>query len=127
MKMIKLTTGEETNQQKAIKQPIALKLKPLDGRKPKPFTDCLLEPDKQQHLKHLHKLFDGRKVGKDAVLIILASIELGWITKPTFSQVQNEFGNVGNKSGYNKYMSLPNAFTQQDLEGMKAALQSLCK
>ncbi len=123
----KLTTGEETNQQKAIKQPIALKLKPLDGRKPKPFTDCLLEPDKQQHLKHLHKLFDGRKVGKDAVLIILASIELGWITKPTFSQVQNEFGNVGNKSGYNKYMSLPNAFTQQDLEGMKAALQSLCK
>lgn len=123
----KLTTGEETSQQEAVKEPVALKPKPLDGRKPKPFADCLLEPNKQQHLIYLHKLFDSRKVGKDAVLIIKASMELGWITKPTFSQVQNEFGNVGNKSGYNKYMSLPNAFTQQDLEGMKAALQSLCK
>lgn len=123
----KLTTGEKTSQQGAVREPVALKPKPLDGRKPKPFTDCLLEPDKQQHLIHLHELFDGRKIGKDAALIIKASMELGWITKPTFSQVQNEFGNVGNKSGYNKYMSLPNAFTQQDLEGMKAALQSLCK
>ena len=64
---------------------------------------------------------------KGGLIKVLSSIELGWITKPTFSQVQNEFGNVRNKSGYNKYMSLPNAFTQQDLEGMKAALQSLCK
>lgn len=123
-----VTIDAETSQQEAIKQPVASKPQPkTDGRKAKPFADCMLGPDKQQHLTHLHKLFDGRKVGKDAVLIIKASMELGWITKPTFSQVQTEFGNVGNKSGYNKYMSLPNAFTQQDLEGMKAALQSLCK
>lgn len=121
-----VTIDAETSQQEAIKQPVALKPKPLDGRKAKPFVDCLLEPDKEQHLNSLHQLIKDRR-GKDVALIVKASMQLGWITKPTFSQVQNEFGNVGNKSGYNKYMSLPNAFTQQDLNGMKTALQSLCK
>lgn len=123
----KLDTGTETSQQEAIKQPVATKPKPVDGRKPKSFADCLLEPDKQQHLNRLHQLLDDGKKGKGLALIITASINLGWITKPTFTQLQKEFGNIGNKSGYNKYMSLPNAFTRQELEGIQTALQSLRK
>lgn len=124
----KLATQQETNQQEAIKQPVASKPQPKAkrGRTVEPFAVCLLGTDKEQHLKQLHELINGRK-GKDVCLIVKASMQLGWITKPTFSQLQKEFGNIGNKSGYNKYMSLPNAFTKQELEGIQTALQSLRK
>lgn len=115
-------TDAETSQQEAIKQPIASKPQPkTDGRKAKPFADCLLDPDKEQHLKKLHSLINGRK-GKDVALVILASISLGWIRKPTFSQVRNEFGNIGNKSGYNTQMS--KGQDNIEIEGIKAALQA---
>lgn len=118
----KVITDAETSQQEAIKQPVASKPQPkTDGRRAKPFKDCLLDPDKEQHLKKIHSLIDGRK-GKDVALVIRASIQLGWIIKPTFLQVKNEFGNIGNKSGYNTQMSKRQDDTE--IDGIKVALQA---
>ncbi len=118
----KVITDAETSQQEAVKQSVASKpqLK-TDGRRAKPFKDCLLAPDKEQHLKKIHSLIDGRK-GKDVALVIKASIQLGWIRKPTFLQVKNEFGDIGNKSGYNTQMSKRQDDTE--IDGIKVALQA---
>lgn len=120
-----VTIDAETSQQEAIKQPVASKpqQKVKRGRKVMPFTDCLLDPDKTQHLKKLHSLIDGRK-GKNVALVIKASMQLGWLlSKPTFTQLQNEFGDIGNVSGYNHQMNLQPDKTE--LEGIKVALQAL--
>lgn len=118
-----VATVAGTSQQEAIKEPVASKpqSKAKRGRKVIPFADCLLDP-KEQHLKKLHSLIDGRK-GKNVALVIKASIQLGWLLcKPTFTQLQNEFGNIGNASGYNHQMNLlPD---KAELEGIKVALQA---
>lgn len=117
-------TDAETNQQEAIKQPVASKpqQKVKRGRKVIPFADCLLAPDKLQHLKKLHSLIDGRK-GKDVALVIKASMQLGWLlSKPTFTQLQNEFGDIGNVSGYNHQMNIQPDKTE--IECIKTALQA---
>ena len=66
-------------------------------------------------IKKLHTLIDGKK-GKDFCLYIVASIKLGKLTKPTYTQVKNEFGDIGNKSGFNRYLD-ERKFTQTELEG----------
>ncbi len=123
----KLTTGEKTSQQEAVKEPVALKPQQnaKRGRQVKPFKVCLIdnapEQEQQQRLNSLHRLMKGRK-GKEVALIIKASIQLGWITKPTFSQLQKEFGNIGSIGGYNHQMTLQP--TNEEIEGMKTALQA---
>jgi hypothetical protein len=49
-------------------------------------------------------------------LIILAAIKKGWLTKPTYTQVKNEFKDIGCKTGYNKYLN-ENLFTKEEIEG----------
>lgn len=122
----KVITDTETSQQEAIKQPVASKpqQKVKRGRKVIPFADCLLDP-KEQHLKKLHSLIDGRK-GKNVALVIKASMQLGWLLcKPTFTQLQNEFGDIGNVSGYNHQMKIDSDKTE--IEGIKIALQAISK
>lgn len=123
----KLTTEQETSQQEAVKEPVALKPQQnaKRGRQVKPFKVCLIdnapEQEQQQRLNSLHRLMKGRK-GKEVALIIKASMQLGWITKPTFSQLQKEFGNIGSIGGYNHQMTLQP--TNEEIEGMKTALQA---
>ena len=63
----------------------------------------------------LHTKLDGKK-GKDASLIVLAAIKKGWLMRPTYAQVKNEFKNIGTKSGYNRYLN-ENMFTKEEIEG----------
>ena len=58
----------------------------------------------------------GRK-GKDAALMILVCIKLGWMHKPTYTQVKDEFGDIGSKTGYNRYLD-SNKFTDDEIEGV---------
>lgn len=51
------------------------------------------------------------------------AIQIGWITKPTFKAVTDEFGDIGNRSNYNKYIN-GDRFTKDEIEGMKNALLS---
>lgn len=93
------------------------------GRPRKAFTECLngqTEKEKEERLRRLHKVIDGKK-GKDVSLYILIAIEKGWITKPTYTQVKNEFGDIGDKSGYNAYLN-KNKFSDEEINGAKESL-----
>ena len=93
------------------------------GRPQKTFKDCLngqTEKEKEERLRRLHNVIDGKK-GKYVSLYILTAIELGWIEKPTATQVENEFGDIGNKSGYNAYLH-KNKFSDEEING---AIESL--
>lgn len=126
-KAYSLPTEEKASQQEAVKEFVALKPQQnaKRGRQIKPFKVCLIdnapEQEQQQRLNSLHRLMKGRK-GKEVALIIKASMQLGWITKPTFSQLQKEFGNIGSIGGYNHQMTLQP--TNEEIEGMKTALQA---
>lgn len=49
-------------------------------------------------------------------MIVLAAIKKGWLTRPTYVQVKNEFKNIGSKTGYNKYLN-ESMFAKEEIEG----------
>lgn len=91
------------------------------GKQPRPLYCNLIGTDeeRQKTLDVLRKLITGKK-GRDVALIIYSCIEAGKMIKPTFTQLKNEFGDIGNRSGYNKYMNNADfAFTQNEIEAIK--------
>lgn len=97
------------------------------GKKVGNFIDNLIVDEKEKDvvIEKLRLLIAGRK-GKDVALIIHSCVKLGWLIKPSFSQVKNKFGcEIGNKSGYNKYANNPSLFTDQEIDGMIAKLKNL--
>lgn len=91
------------------------------GRQSKPFKKCL-QNDDGFRLQRLHAVMKGKK-GKEAALTIKVAIQIGWITKPTFKAVEDEFGDIGNRSNYNKYIN-EDRFTNDEIDGMKNTLLS---
>lgn len=90
------------------------------GRKSGPFANRIISNEKESILKELHAMIDGKK-GKDVALIIRAAMGVGWITKPTYTEVLEEFGNIGNKSGFNKYRNY--IFKEEELNPIISQLQ----
>jgi len=86
------------------------------GRPTKPFKDIMLNDEGGANLIKMHNVLNGKK-GKDFVLIIVACMKKGWITKPTYTQAKNEFGDIGSKQIFSKYLSNQYAFTQTEIEG----------
>lgn len=89
------------------------------GRQSKSFESCLIDDDISK-LEALRNVMNGKK-GKEAALVIKVAVKIGWITKPTYQAVVNEFGDIGHRSNYNKYIN-ENKFTNDEIEGMKAKL-----
>lgn len=87
------------------------------GRQTKLFDSYLFKVD----LDSLHKAMEG-KAGKEAALIIRTALREGLINKPTFAAVEKEFGDIGNRSGYNKYMSDQYNFTEDEVAGARKQL-----
>lgn len=114
--------GQTTDAQSLNPEPQQEKPKPTRGRgRPKEtFKDKMIDDADGSKLQKIHTKIDGKK-GKDAALIILACIKKGWLTKPTYTQVKNEFGDIGCKTGYNNYLN-ENKFTKEELEGAKNSL-----
>ena len=97
---------------------------PQQNKKP-PFAACILANNKDEYLKGLHGLIDG-KVGKFVAMVIQAAIETKGIVRPSSTQVKDEFGNIGNISGYNNYMKVD--FSKElDFENLKDVLLELKK
>ena len=88
------------------------------GRRSKPFKDYLQNDDGSK-LQTLHDVMSGKEVA----LVIKVAIQIGWITKPTYKAVADEFGNIGNRSNYNKYIN-GDKFTSDEIVGIKAKLQN---
>lgn len=98
-----------TKQAKATetqKQPSDFKQseKPEKKEQQKQFSDKIIAQNKDNILSILHELIDKRK-GREVALIITAAIKKGVILKPTYTEIKNEFGDIGNKSGFNSYMN----------------------
>lgn len=85
------------------------------GRPKKIFKDLMKDDPDGSKLQKIHTLMKGQK-GKAAALIILASIKKGWISKPTFPQVKNEFGDIGVQQGFTAYLN-ESKFSKEELEG----------
>ncbi len=84
------------------------------------FKNKIIAENKQEVLNKLHSLIDGKR-GKNVALVIIASIELGLIQKPTYREVQREFGEIGAESGYHSYLN-KDKFSSNEYEGMKKRL-----
>ena len=74
------------------------------GRPKETLKDKMIDDVDGVKLQNIHKAIKGKR-GKDAALIILASIKNGWMAKPTFTQVKNEFGDIGVQQGFTKYLN----------------------
>lgn len=114
---IKMTMGTDTVNSKSIEQE-----QPKKGRKRKTFRDYMIGNDNiDLKLNKLRDLISGRK-GKEVALVITVAISENWIFKPTFKAVSDEFGEIGNRSGYNSYMS-NRPFTDEEIEGVRAGMR----
>lgn len=84
------------------------------------FKDKIIVENKDEVLNKLHSMIDGKR-GKNVALVIFASVEIGLILKPTYTEVKNEFGNVGAESGYNNYFD-KSKFSDSEINGIKKRL-----
>ena len=85
------------------------------------IASCILHPDDLPRiLKVLHDLIDGRH-GKIVALVVRCAIENGLIVRPTYAQMKAEFGDIGAKSGFNKYMN-SESFTEDEKTPIRSFL-----
>lgn len=106
------TDAQSLNKEPQQRKPIATR----DKEKPKEtLKEKIIDDADGSKLQKIHTKMVGKK-GKDAALIILACIKKGWMLRPTYTQVNNEFGDIGSKSGYNKYLN-EQRFTKEELDG----------
>jgi len=85
------------------------------GRPKKTIKDLMIDDADGSRLQMIHNLMQGQK-GKGAALIILACMKKGWMQKPTFTQVESEFGNIGSQQGFTKYLC-ENLYSKEEIEG----------
>lgn len=69
------------------------------------FAACVVDPERRTVvLKRLHSLVDGKR-GKEVAMVMRAAMAAGLITRPSYGDVAAEFGEIGNRAGYNRYMN----------------------
>ena len=91
------------------------------GRQKKTFRELLINDADGSKLQKIHALMKG-KIGKAAALVMLACVKKGWIEKPTFTQVYDEFGEIGNRQGFTNYFN-EKKFTNIELDGVMNNLE----
>lgn len=85
------------------------------GRPKKPFKDMMIDDTNGGKLQKIHDIMKGKK-GKGAALIVLAAVKKGWLQKPTFAQIEEEFGNIGTRQSITTYLH-EEKFTKDEIEG----------
>lgn len=74
-------------------------------------------------MKLLHQLIDG-KIGKDVALVVASARLAGLTTKITYAQAKEEFGDIGNQSGYNAYVKdYKTKYSSEELDAMTARIK----
>ena len=69
----------------------------------------------------LHQLISGKK-GKAVALAIYCAAQLGLITQTDYNTISDEFGDIGSRQNYYKYLSNPQRFSPIDIESAKSFL-----
>ena len=85
------------------------------GRPKETLKDKMINDADGSKLQKVHTVMNGKK-GKDAALIVIACIKKGWMSKPTFTQITEEFGDIGTQQGFTKYL-YEKWFTKDEIEG----------
>ena len=84
----------------------------------KVFADLMVTAHREERLQTLHALIAGRK-GKHVAFVLQTAERLGWLTeRPAYESVVEEFGDVGAKSNYTKYIKL--AMTEEEKKDFDA-------
>ncbi len=91
------------------------------GRPKETLKDKMADDTDGGKLQRLHTLLQGKK-GKDAVLFLLVAVIDGWMQRPTYTQVINEFGDIGSKTGFNRYFC-KEKYTDEEITGARNSLQ----
>lgn len=111
------------------------KKKDTTPSEPIPASKAILSPEgeKEGAMKEekaskndlaLDKLMEGRKT-RQAALAVLCAAKLGLITKTDYNSVADRFGDIGSRSGYNRYLANPSLFTPLEIEATTNFIQSL--
>ncbi len=81
------------------------------------FKKLIIMKNKDATFELIRSLIQGRK-GKQAALVIHCLLIKGFIARPSFEIVAKAFGNIGAKSGFNKYFNNPKNFREEEITGM---------
>ncbi len=87
----------------------------------KSFEEYIIHPEKSKVIEVLARLFQGKR-NKEAVVIIIAAMNAGYIIKPTHASVQQQFGDIGTKSNFNRIIGVPENYADI-VEPIKAVLE----
>lgn len=91
------------------------------GRPATTFASLMVGDENGGRLARIHEVMKGKK-GKGVALVILACMRLGWlIGKPTFRQIEDEFGDVGTKQAFNNAMAKQH--DQIEIQAAEAAIK----
>ena len=72
----------------------------------KSFADIVVSSHRQERLDHIHSIMAGRR-GKEAAFVMQTAHQICWLLeRPSFESVEKEFGSVGAKSNFYKYLQL---------------------
>lgn len=93
------------------------------GRPVKHFVESMINDDDGKKLRYLHQLANGKK-GKDFAKIISAAILEGWITTLTFAQAKEEFGDIGSRQNYNKYIDGYTGYRKAEVTPLRTLLKN---
>lgn len=86
------------------------------------FIDRLFRIDKKGDMEIIHKILNGKRK-KDFAVCICALVENGILSaQVTYTEIQNEFGDIGSKATINKYRNKNNLYTE-DLESADKAIK----
>lgn len=113
-------TFEQTDTKKEVCEHTEQKPTRRRGRPTETLKDKMNDDEDGSKLQKIHVLMKGKK-GKDAVLVLLACVLKGWMDRPTYTQVKNEFGDIGSKTGFNRYFA-ESMFTVEEIKGAKNRL-----
>jgi hypothetical protein len=101
-------TTEEAKQPDSEPNNMAASTSKKSGRQSKPF-ETIIGGDKERMRKvltGLHALI-GDKRGKDALIYIAVAFDMGvFSSRPTYTQVTDEFGYLGNRSTFGNWIEL---------------------
>lgn len=112
-------TGEQPEPQQMVQN----KPQKKSGRPTEPFANKMIDDANGHKLKKMHKVLAGKR-GKDFALLMWAFIDRGFCNKPTYTQVKEEFGDIGSSTGYNRYINYPlKMFSETERNGALLSLE----
>ena len=88
------------------------------------FRDYILIQDKDGLLGKLHEYLDNER-GRLVAMVVVFCIENSIIKKPTYTIVKNEFGDIGAKTGFYRYMgiSVKEGLSESEIKSLKNTLK----